>query len=67
MSPEIERHFTNVLDTFGGTDGGISFVNIKCLIEMVDERAQAGDQASIELLEATLVRFSKLIDIANKV
>jgi len=63
--PHLKRHFFNILDCFTGVDGGGRFFNLKVMLEILDKRAEEGDEAAAETLE-TVARFSRLIDTASR-
>lgn len=65
MSDETESHFINILDTFSGADGGISFVQMRRLIEDMDKKAAKGDKPAQEVI-LIMKRFSRMIDTAKK-
>lgn len=68
MKPITKKAFDNILDCFDGADGGISFVNVRILIERMDELAEERTpegHAASKVIDVML-RFSKLIDVANK-
>lgn len=67
MTPITEKAFQNILDCFTGADGGIAFINTKLLIEEIDKRAeeQTPDGHAASQVIDVVLRFSKLIDVAN--
>ena len=65
MRNKTQQSFNNILDTFGGTDGGGSFVLTKSFIEDFDKRAENGDKDAEEIIKI-VHRFSNLINFANK-
>ena len=69
MNPEMrlatEQAFKHIMDTFTGTDGGVEFVMFKEFIHNFDARAAGGDKAAEELIQL-LIRFNRMIIIANK-
>ena len=62
MKPETKKHFLNILDTFSGTDGGVSFVKLKTALEEWDK---AEDPAGKELLKM-MINFSKIILVLDE-
>lgn len=61
MDKSIKEMLNLLLDTFGGTDGGISFIKFKCMLETLEQNT---DMASKEIL--TIVKkFCILIEIAQ--
>ena len=65
MREDTDKAFHNIIDTFTGTDGGVRFCFFKIFIESLDKQAEKGDDASQQLV-TMMLRFSKLIDIANE-
>jgi hypothetical protein len=57
----MRKSMQKILDTFGGTNGGGSFVNLKSLIEDLEYQ---NDQSALAVLDI-VDKFAKLIDIAN--
>lgn len=64
MTEKTKKALDNILDCFGGADGGASFVRLKWFLEDLDER-QETDPVAEQILEV-MFRFSRLIDVANK-
>lgn len=64
MREQTLAAFDNILDTFGGADGGVSFINLKWMIENMDSLSDQGEEHATEIIKVML-RFSKLIDVAN--
>ncbi len=65
LREESKAAFLNILDTITGADGGVRFVYFKSLIEEMDKRAEAGDADAQKLIDV-MMRFSRLIDVAQK-
>ena len=63
MKPETQKHFDNILDTMTGADGGIRFVQLKVMLEDLDNRED--DEAAGHLVRM-MTNFSRLINIANR-
>jgi len=61
---DTKQAFQQILDTFSGADGGISFVLLKTLVEELDQRAESGDQAAQRIVEV-VYQFARLINLAN--
>ena len=61
MKPATEEALINIMDCVAGADGGMSFINLKMMIEDMDSRDEEGAEQIIEVVK----RFSRLIDIAN--
>lgn len=60
-NPELEAAHMNILDCYGGSDGGIRFVGLLVLLD----RMEAEDsEASRQLIDIVL-KMSRLIDAAN--
>lgn len=47
MRHENKEALQHILDTFSGSDGGVSFVALKTLLEEMDRRAVKGDTAAV--------------------
>jgi len=62
---KYDQEFNNILDTFGGADGGVSFVRLQSFLKDIENRWLDGDKDSGLILDI-MSRFSKLIDIANE-
>jgi hypothetical protein len=65
MKLRVKKSLDNILDTFGGVDGGISFVQLKTLVEQLASRAETGDESAAEVLNV-MFRFERLIEVAKK-
>jgi len=63
--PEVEAAFNNILETFGGADGGGRFTRLMWFLVDLDVQASNGDKDAEEILKV-VIRMSKLIDIANR-
>lgn len=57
--------FTQILDTFTGADGGVSFVDLCDLVVEFDAKAAAGDRAAQQVLDCIL-KLARLIEIAQR-
>ena len=55
----VDKEITNILDCFGGVDGGASFIKLKALLE----RFKEDDSESAREVELVVKRFSRLIDV----
>jgi hypothetical protein len=66
MRRETKEHFTNILDSITGADGGARFINYKEFVEVMDDRAQKGDLAAEQIIEL-VKQFSRLINTSQKV
>ncbi len=64
MNPKVKAEIDNILDCFGGSDGGVSFANLKCLLSEMCEKSCEGDASADKVLEV-LARFSRLVDVAQ--
>ena len=60
----MKEAIDDIMDTFGGADGGISFINLRTLLERVDKLCENGDTYAQEILE-TVYKFQRLIAIAQ--
>jgi len=65
MRKQTEERVVQILDTFTGADGGVSFMAFRCLVEEMDARAAKGDKVAEEVL-LTVTRFSRLLKTAVK-
>lgn len=65
MRQEIDKIFQRIIDVFSGADGGVLFVQLKCLIEEMDKQAQNGDENAEQVLTVTLRSFDKLLNAAE--
>lgn len=61
----VKDSMDNILDCFGGADGGISFIKLKIMLTDIEKKHLEGDQCAGEIL-IVLHRFSNLIDVAKK-
>lgn len=61
---EVDKAFNEILDCFGGTDGGISFVKTRTLIEEMQKRSENGDESAAKVVQIVM-QFSRLIKIAQ--
>jgi len=52
----------NIMDCFTGTDGGVSFVNLRFLLEGMEKEDTDSAEAVLDIMR----KFSRLIDVANK-
>ena len=64
VTKDVKEACDNILSTFGGEDGGISFTNFYRLVEQMDEKYQNGDEAAKKLLDV-IIQFNKFIEVAN--
>jgi hypothetical protein len=62
---ELDTAFNNILDTFGGADGGISFVRFRSFLEKLENPKCIADEESSNKLIKIVLQFNKMIDIAN--
>lgn len=65
MRDATKAALDNVLDMATGADGGVGYMRLRSLLDEMDGRAEKGDAAAAEIV-AMLTRFSRLIDLANK-
>lgn len=75
MRKETQEAFDNILNTFGGADGGARFANFMFAIRQLDDVAAKdicdADANIKEIFRAEqvvdiMIKFSKLIDTVNK-
>lgn len=66
MRSKTKKHLDNILATFSGEDGCMSFMFLRGLLEALDERAAGGDKDAEEVLKVTVGGLSRLIDLAKK-
>lgn len=59
------KEFQNIVDCITATDGGLSFIKLKIMIETLEEQYQEGDYQAGQILDI-VTRFSRLIDVANE-
>jgi len=62
--PETHAAMDLILSTFGGEDGGGSYVRLCTLVEGLDIRAADGDKSATQLVGVVL-KFARLIEIAK--
>lgn len=60
----VKETLQTFLDTFGGTDGGISFIQFRALMETLAEQADDGDLGSADIIDrvakvAALIKYSE--------
>jgi hypothetical protein len=60
-----QSQLENILDCFTGADGGVSFMNLKILLEDMERQEAEGDEMASEVLKQ-FSNFSRLIDCAQK-
>lgn len=63
MTPSTKADFDLILNTFGGTDGGVNFVQLQAMIEDLDAHANVDDAAFRLLLVQR--HYANMIRIAN--
>ena len=61
----VKENLDNILDCFGGADGGISFVNFKFTLEALEIQSNNGDENAKEIL-LLVDRFSTLINLIGR-
>lgn len=62
MKSKLKSEIQNIMDTFTGADGGVSFMQLRWMLESFEEE---DSQASRTLLRM-VSNFSRLIDMAKK-
>lgn len=60
----VKETLQTFLDTFAGTDGGISFIQFRTLLETLADQADNGDYGSADIIDrvakvAALIEYSK--------
>lgn len=66
MREETEKAVLEIMDCFTGADGGAAFIFFRRLVEEMDKRAATGKDAAASEIVLSVVRFAKLIRIAQK-
>ena len=67
-TPETKAAMDQILTTFGGEDGGTSYVRLCLMVEELDVRANSGligEARSAYMLVDIVRKFAKLIDAAK--
>lgn len=60
--PQNREHLDNIMDTMAGADGGGRFLQLRFFLEHLElENSEASDE-----LMKVMIRFSKLIEAANR-
>ena len=62
MKDKLQAEIDNIMDTFTGADGGVSFMQLRWMLEALEEK---DDSASKTLLRM-VSNFSRLIEVAKK-
>lgn len=67
MSPDLQKAFDNILDCFGGADGGVAFIKLKVMLETFDEQSKEDNPEGNKAYQIIRVvhQFNKLIEIAG--
>lgn len=67
MSPELQNAFDNILDCFGGADGGIAFIKLKVMLEDFDKQSQEHTPEGNTAFQVLRVvhQFNRLIELAG--
>ena len=55
-----------LLECFGGSDGGVSFINLRFFLKQMVEKAEKGDLDAEKVLSVA-ERFIRLVEIAQNV
>ena len=61
----FEKANQNILDCFGGTDGGLRYIKYLSIMRDFSKQADTGNTTSMELVEI-VKKFSNLIDVLNR-
>ena len=64
-SEKYQKQLENIMDCFTGADGGVSFMNLKLLLDEMERQELNGDTDASEVLRI-FSNFSRLIDTAQK-
>ena len=64
-NPKLDKDFEAITDCFTGADGGLEFIRLQSLLEEMEKRANAGDEAADKVLGA-VYQMARLIQVANK-
>lgn len=64
MNEKLKEAINDIMDTFAGADGGISFVNLRSILENMDKEAGNGNLSAQEILEV-VYRFHRLVKMAQ--
>jgi len=64
-SPWLQAAVSQILATFSGEDGSVSFVQLLALLKELDRRARDGDEDAAQAI-ACVRHLSRLIDIAKR-
>lgn len=65
VSPQLENHIVNILDTFSGADNGAKFYKFRLGIEYIEKQYLKGDVSARKLIKM-VTDFSKLLDVLAK-
>lgn len=63
--PKMQAAMQQILDTFTGADGGISFTRLCATCQVLDAMAAKGDRDSEEALKCVL-QLHRLIEISDR-
>jgi hypothetical protein len=61
---KLDQDFGAIVDCFTCADGGLEFIRLQSLLEEMEKRANAGDQAADKVLGA-VYQMARLIKVAN--
>ena len=59
---KTKEYLDNILDCFGGADGGVSFAKFRYAVEDLEKQAMGGDVSAKRIIEVVR-QFSKLINV----
>ena len=59
-----QKQLENIMDCFTGADGGVSFMNLRLLLEQMERQENEGDEMASDVLKI-FSNFSRLIDCAQ--
>ena len=62
MQEKLQQEIQNIMDTFTGADGGVSFMQLRWMLEAFER----DDKPAAKTLLRMVSNFSRLIDIAKK-
>ncbi len=61
---EMQQTISHITDVFAGGDGGVNFLNFKCLMEAMEEQSMRGDESAKEVCKIVYT-FKRLLDYAK--
>ena len=64
IHPEANKVLDQLLDIFGGADGGVGFARLRIFLDDMARRADAGDEHAQQIMLVTH-RFYRLVNIGS--